>query len=122
MTRRTYRPPQVRTEESPWLLLSRLNVSREEAEQLAGMPPGTYLHDDWQRLQGEARALAMGWLVRLVSLWSRARHTFGEARAQGWMVEPHRALGDARPIDRLATEPQALGVLDLLGGLEHDSP
>lgn len=50
----------------------------------------------------------------------RAIEVFGsEAKAEGWMREPHRLLGLRRPIDVIGTPDGTEEVITILGRIEY---
>lgn len=59
-------------------------------------------------------------LARVMRIVARAEEALGEPeKARRWLRKENRALGGARPLDLLTTDPGALLVDQLLGRIEH---
>ena len=99
-------------------VMTRIGVGRKEFASRLGVDPRTLTRF---KKRGELNPAASDRLYRLARLLEAATKLHGgdEARAVRWLKTPNRALGDRRPIDMVATEPDFERILDLIGALEE---
>ncbi|WP_287371932.1 antitoxin Xre/MbcA/ParS toxin-binding domain-containing protein [Oceanithermus sp.] len=73
------------------------------------------------RKSGRLNALASDRVYRLASLVEAATelHEGDQVRAIRWLKTPNRALGDRRPIDAIASQPDYERAMDLIGALQE---
>lgn len=95
-----------------------VQVSKKEFASKLGVDPRTLTRF---KQKGELSPAASDRLYRLARLLEVATelHDGDEVRAMRWLKTPNRALGDRRPIDMVATQPDFERVMDLVGALEE---
>ncbi|GAC1421301.1 MAG: DUF2384 domain-containing protein [Candidatus Velthaea sp.] len=99
-------------------LVRRLALSRGAAAEIFGIPERTMS----RRLSSRSRLTPAesDRAVRVARILATAAHLLGdEATAVGWLHDPNRALGGARPLDQLDTEIGAREVEDVLGRIAY---
>jgi putative toxin-antitoxin system antitoxin component (TIGR02293 family) len=73
-----------------------------------------------RRKQGRLARYESDRVYRLARLLALAKHYLGDADAAGhWLKCPNRALGGAKPIDLVDTEPGARAIENLLGRIAY---
>ncbi len=95
-----------------------IELSKKEFAAQIGVDPRTLTRF---RARGRLNPAASDRVYRLARLLEVATelHDGDEVRATRWLKTPNRALGDRRPIDMVATQPDFERVMDLVGALEE---
>jgi putative toxin-antitoxin system antitoxin component (TIGR02293 family) len=99
-------------------LAEKLDVGRTVLSRKLGIPQRTLT----RRLSQRSRLTAAesDRTVRLARVYANAVEMIGdEEKAVEWLRTPNRALGGARPLDQLDTDPGARAVEDILGRIAY---
>lgn len=100
---------------------------------IRSLTPGTASQSEVYRVVGSARTLQRkrsrgaplspdesDRLVRLARILVRAEEVLGEDdKARRWLATPNQALGEAKPLELLDSDPGTCAVEQLLGRIEH---